>query len=233
MGKMNIVDARWLLRMYGRGLVLRPIDHVNLCFVVVRRRLFMFGFLLVPRRGEVLVPNLHDDRADPVRGRCRELVYTLRCQFFGKLCVVLVYLSEVGLQFRAFHERLVIAEEQRDDAFVEIVARHEYHAERQVVGSPIPGRGRGVTPEEPAAGNLHGGVREGGDFWQATVDLNGHEAGNGGYSQGKPTACQKVSSTRREGGIRTLGSKHKLPSMQSPENKIEAMQIEFVDREGV
>jgi hypothetical protein len=29
----------------------------------------MFGFVLVPRRGEVLVPKLHDDRADPVRGR--------------------------------------------------------------------------------------------------------------------------------------------------------------------
>ncbi len=26
-----------------------------------------------------------------------------------------------------------------------------------------PGRAQGVTPEEPTAGNLHGGVREGGD----------------------------------------------------------------------
>jgi hypothetical protein len=32
------------------------------------------------------------------------------------------------------------------------------------------------------------------------VDLNGHEAGNGGHSQGKPTAY-RVSSTRRDGGI--------------------------------
>jgi hypothetical protein len=30
------------------------------------------------------------------------------------------------------------------------------------------------------------------------VDLNGHEAGNGGYSQGKPTAYRD-SSTRRDG----------------------------------
>ena len=25
----------------------------------------------------------------------------------------------------------------------------------------MPGRGQGVAPEEPTAGNLHGGVREG------------------------------------------------------------------------
>ena len=30
-------------------------------------------------------------------------------------------------------------------------------------GSPMPGRAQGVTPEEPTAGILHGGVREGGD----------------------------------------------------------------------
>jgi len=30
------------------------------------------------------------------------------------------------------------------------------------------------------------------------VDLNGHEAGNGGHSQGKPTAYRD-SSTRRDG----------------------------------
>jgi hypothetical protein len=28
-------------------------------------------------------------------------------------------------------------------------------------GSLTPGRAQGVTPEEPTAGNLHGGVREG------------------------------------------------------------------------
>jgi hypothetical protein len=28
-----------------------------------------------------------------------------------------------------------------------------------------------------------------GEIQKATVDLNGHEAGNGGYSQGTPTAC--------------------------------------------
>jgi hypothetical protein len=47
---------------------------------------------------------------------------------------------------------------------------------------------RGVTFEEPAAGNLHGGVCEGGDVIDAMVDLNGHEAGNGGNGQGKPKA---------------------------------------------
>jgi hypothetical protein len=36
------------------------------------------------------------------------------------------------------------------------------------------------------------------------ADLSGHEAGNGGYSQRKPTACPRVSSTRRE-KLRFLG----------------------------
>ncbi len=35
------------------------------------------------------------------------------------------------------------------------------------------------------------------------VDLNGHEAGNGGYSQGKPTAYRD-SSTRREAILQHL-----------------------------
>jgi hypothetical protein len=35
------------------------------------------------------------------------------------------------------------------------------------------------------------------------VDLNGHEAGNGGHSQGKPTAYRD-SSTRREAIFRQL-----------------------------
>jgi hypothetical protein len=47
---------------------------------------------------------------------------------------------------------------------------------------------RGVTFEEPAAVNLHGGVCEGGRADDAMVNLNGHEAGNGGNSQGPPTA---------------------------------------------
>jgi len=34
------------------------------------------------------------------------------------------------------------------------------------------------------------------------VDLNGHEAGNGGHSQGKPTAYRD-SSTRRDGDFTT------------------------------
>jgi hypothetical protein len=42
------------------------------------------------------------------------------------------------------------------------------------------GAGRGVTPEEPTAGNLHGGVCEGGDVSEAMVALNAHAAGNGG-----------------------------------------------------
>jgi len=65
----------------------------------------------------------------------------------------------------------------------------------------IPGRTRRVLLEEPAAGNLHGGVCEGGDPGGAMVDLNGHEAGNGGHSQGKPTAYRD-SSTRREAMFR-------------------------------
>jgi hypothetical protein len=60
----------------------------------------------------------------------------------------------------------------------------------------MPGRGRGVTPEEPAAGNLHGRVCEGGASRWAMVDLNGHEAGNGGYSQRTPTT-HRDSSTRK------------------------------------
>ena len=72
------------------------------------------------------------------------------------------------------------------------------------LGSRTLGLVKGVTPEEPAAGNLHGGVREGGDSGQAMADLNGHEAGNGGYSQRKPTACQRASSTRKE-KVRFLG----------------------------
>jgi hypothetical protein len=61
----------------------------------------------------------------------------------------------------------------------------------------MSGRNRRVLLEEPAAGNLHGGVCEGGAIPVAMVDLNGHEAGNGGHSQGKPTAYRD-SSTRRE-----------------------------------
>ena len=37
------------------------------------------------------------------------------------------------------------------------------------------------------------------------VDLNGHEAGNGGHSQGKPIACRD-SSTRRDAGFRQQAS---------------------------
>jgi hypothetical protein len=40
---------------------------------------------------------------------------------------------------------------------------------------------------EPGAGNLHAGFCEGGAD-DAMVNLNGHEAGNGGNSQGPPTA---------------------------------------------
>jgi hypothetical protein len=57
------------------------------------------------------------------------------------------------------------------------------------------GRGRGVTPEEPAAENLHGGIREGGSSRCVMIDLTGHEAGNGGHSQGKSNA-HRHSSTR-------------------------------------
>jgi len=52
----------------------------------------------------------------------------------------------------------------------------------------MSGRNRRGLLEEPAAGNLHGGVCEGGATRRCMVDLNGHEAGNGGHSQGTPTA---------------------------------------------
>ena len=58
--------------------------------------------------------------------------------------------------------------------------------------SCIPGLRGGVRLEEPAAGNLHGGVCEGGESWEATVNLNGHETGNGGNSQGEPTASRDL-----------------------------------------
>jgi len=67
----------------------------------------------------------------------------------------------------------------------------------------MSGRNWRVLLEEPAAGNLHGGVCEGGDPGGAMVDLNGHEAGNGGHSQGKPTAYRD-SSTRRDGDFATV-----------------------------
>ena len=51
--------------------------------------------------------------------------------------------------------------------------------------------------DEPAAGNLHGGICEGGVPDVPLMDLTGHEAGNGGYSQGK-SKVHRVSSTRRE-----------------------------------
>jgi hypothetical protein len=56
------------------------------------------------------------------------------------------------------------------------------------LGSYTLGAVRRATLEEPAAGNLHGGVCEGGRADDAMVNLNGHEAGNGGNSQGTPTA---------------------------------------------
>jgi hypothetical protein len=70
-----------------------------------------------------------------------------------------------------------------------------------------PGRARGGPLEEPAAVNLHGGsVRE--ELLRARGDLNGHEAGNGGYSQRKPTALL-ASSTRKSAYLcsrRSLGN---------------------------
>jgi hypothetical protein len=44
------------------------------------------------------------------------------------------------------------------------------------------------------------------------VDLNGHEAGNGGYSQGKPTAYRD-SSTRRDAIFRQLTGELELVDM--------------------
>src|SRR5438046_8407451 len=48
-------------------------------------------------------------------------------------------------------------------------------------GRRLSGNPGVVSPlDEPAAGNLHGGVCEGGEFRVAMADLNAHEAGNGG-----------------------------------------------------
>src|SRR6266567_1259428 len=46
------------------------------------------------------------------------------------------------------------------------------------------------------------------------VDLNGHEAGNGGYSQGKPTAYRD-SSTRRDGDLTSIDQCAPQPQEQS------------------
>jgi hypothetical protein len=69
-------------------------------------------------------------------------------------------------------------------------------------GSCIPGRGHGVTLEEPAAVILHGGVCEGGDLQTAKVDLNAHEAGNGGQKPRK--AYSLLSLLYSESAIRTV-----------------------------
>jgi hypothetical protein len=66
------------------------------------------------------------------------------------------------------------------------------------LASRTPGR-EGVPPEEPAAGNLHGGVCEEGELSGAIVDLKPHEAGNGGAKESlKPSA---FSSTRKGKGL--------------------------------
>src|SRR5437773_6015812 len=47
----------------------------------------------------------------------------------------------------------------------------------------------------------------------AMVDLNGHEAGNGGYSQGTPTAYRDSSTRRAKGAARTASeSRHRFHS---------------------
>ena len=57
------------------------------------------------------------------------------------------------------------------------------------LGSPVLGTVRGVAPEEPAAWkSARWGLCRGESVGAAMVDLNGHEAGNGRYSQGRPTA---------------------------------------------
>src|SRR5262245_40387824 len=56
----------------------------------------------------------------------------------------------------------------------------------------IPGLRRGDRLEEPAAGNLHGGVCEGGESPGVTASLNGHETVNGGNSQGEPKANRNL-----------------------------------------
>ena len=49
-----------------------------------------------------------------------------------------------------------------------------------------PGPARGVVLEEPSAVVPHARFCEGGGPDYVMESLNGHEAGNGGYSQGEP-----------------------------------------------
>jgi hypothetical protein len=49
----------------------------------------------------------------------------------------------------------------------------------------------------------------------AMVDLNGHEAGNGGYSQGRPTHAE-FSSTRRDVAWCGRGERATAPPMPVP-----------------
>ena len=50
------------------------------------------------------------------------------------------------------------------------------------------------------------------------ADLNGHEAGNGGHSQGKPTAYRD-SSTRRDGDFSTVIKTEDAKSLRCAECK--------------
>src|SRR5262249_6025490 len=53
-------------------------------------------------------------------------------------------------------------------------------------GSRALGPRRRVIPEEPTGVIPQGGLCEGGGSTSATVNLNGHAAGNGGHRQGTP-----------------------------------------------
>ena len=55
------------------------------------------------------------------------------------------------------------------------------------LGSPIPGPERGVSLEEPAAENLHGGIREGGDCLESWPTYTRTKLETADRSQGTPT----------------------------------------------
>ena len=59
--------------------------------------------------------------------------------------------------------------------------------------------------EEPDAGILHVRVCEGGGPGIVMENLNGHEAGNGGYSQGDTYRRYRASSTRSDVSLGWLG----------------------------
>jgi hypothetical protein len=79
-----------------------------------------------------------------------------------------------------------------------------------VPGSYVLGPVRRILPEEPTGVIPRGGICEGGGPANDTANLNGHEAGNGGYRQGTPkVVCSVLSYSARR--IRVLWSWPRRP----------------------